>query len=192
MHDFTLSIPIHLEVSEGRPMARSTDVAERFEKRHDNVLRDIRELEVPEKWRLLNFEESSYFNEQNKEQPGYDMTRDGFTLLVMGWTGSRAMQFKIAYLEAFNRMEAELQTRAGVLPTHRHIRLLERLAELEGFRAETLAQRLENRPFKSPRPLTQEERERMQELRMQGFSLSRIARETGRSPRSVTRVVGGR
>ncbi len=196
MHDFTLSIPIHLEVSEGRPMAQSTDVAEHFEKQHKNVLRDIRELEIPEEYRQLNFEPTFIQvdtpNGGKRMDPAIDMTRDGFTLLVMGWTGTRAMQFKIAYLEAFNRMEMELQTRAGVLPTHRHIRLLERLAELEGFRAETLAQRLENRPFKSPRPMTQEERVRMQELRMQGLSLSHIARETGRSPRSVTRVLGGR
>jgi len=187
-----LTIPIHLEITDGRPTARSTAVAEHFEKQHKNILRDIQSLEVPREWHRLNFEPISYADLYSREQPGYDMTRDGFTLLAMGWTGGKAMQFKIAYLEAFNRMETELLTKSGVMPTHRHIRLLERVAELEAFRAETLAQQLENRPFKSPRPMTPEERERMRELRAQGLSFCRIARETSRSPRSVTRVLGGR
>ncbi|MBF0146093.1 MAG: Rha family transcriptional regulator [Magnetococcales bacterium] len=188
-----LIVPIHLEISNGRPTARSTDVAEHFEKRHDNVLRNIRGLEIPDEWRLLNFEETYIQvktpNGGTRMDPAIDMTRDGFTVLVMGWTGAKAMQFKIAYLEAFNRMEAELQTRAGTLPTHRHIKLLERLAELEAFRAETLAQRLENRPHRSPRPLTPEERTRMTAMHQQGFSLYRIARETGRHTKTVARAI---
>ena len=76
-----------------------------FEKRHDNVLRDIKEFIVDESFGLLNFEESSYINSQNKEQPEYLMTRDGFTLLAMGFTGEKAMQWKIKYAEAFNTME---------------------------------------------------------------------------------------
>ena len=74
-----------------------------FEKR--NVLRDIKEFIVDESFGLLNFEESSYINSQNKEQPEYLMTRDGFTLLAMGFTGAKAMQWKIKYAEAFNTME---------------------------------------------------------------------------------------
>ncbi|MEO5328752.1 MAG: Rha family transcriptional regulator [Magnetococcus sp. THC-1_WYH] len=103
-----LTFPIHLEITNGRPTARSIDVAEHFEKRHDNVLRDIRALEIPDEYRLLNFEETFVQVETPKGgtrmDPAFDMTRDGFTLLVMGWTGGKAMQFKIAYLEAFNRM----------------------------------------------------------------------------------------
>ena len=76
-----------------------------FEKRHDNVLRDIKEFIVDESFGLLNFEESSYINSQNKEQPEYLMTRDGFTLLAMGFTGAKAMQWKIKYPEAYNTME---------------------------------------------------------------------------------------
>ena len=76
-----------------------------FEKRHDNVLRDIKEFIVDESFGLLNFEESSYINSQNKEQPEYLITRDGFTLLAMGFTGAKAMQWKIKYAEAFNTME---------------------------------------------------------------------------------------
>lgn len=86
----------------------SLDVAETFEKRHDNVLKDIRELECSGEFRLLNFEESFYYNNQNHRQPMYYMTRDGFTLLAMGYTGEKAMRFKEAYIRQFNAMEKVL------------------------------------------------------------------------------------
>lgn len=76
----------------------SLDVAETFEKRHDNVLKDIRDLECSQTFRLLNFEESSYLNSQNRKQPMFFITRDGFTLLAMGYTGEKAMIFKEAYI----------------------------------------------------------------------------------------------
>ena len=87
----------------------SLDVAETFEKKHYHVLRDIKELECSEEFRLSNFGESSYRNSQNKKQPMYYMTRDGFTLLVMGYTGHKAMKFKEAYIKQFNAMEKQLK-----------------------------------------------------------------------------------
>ena len=54
-------------------------VAKFFEKRHDNVLQDIKRLDCSEEFRLLNFKESHYINEQGKKQPCVNMTRDGFT-----------------------------------------------------------------------------------------------------------------
>ena len=83
-------------------------MAETFEKRHDNILRDIRDLECSEEFRLLNFEESYYMNSQNKKQPMCFMTRDGFTMLVMGYNGEKAMRFKEAYIRQFNAMEKAL------------------------------------------------------------------------------------
>lgn len=89
-------------------------VAEVFEKRHDHVLRDIRYLLSPEsgmsrEFGLSNFGESSYMNSQGKKQPCYCMTRDGFTFLVMGYTGKKAAQFKEAYIKRFNEMENFIQ-----------------------------------------------------------------------------------
>lgn len=86
----------------------SLDIADTFGKRHDNVLKDIRELECSDRFRLLNFEESTYLNQQNHKQPMYYITRDGFTLLAMGYTGEKAMQFKEAYIRQFNAMEKAL------------------------------------------------------------------------------------
>lgn len=87
----------------------SLDVAETFGKRHDNVLKDIRELDCSDEFRLLNFEESTYLNSQNKKQPMYYMTRDGFAILVMGYNGEKAMRFKEAYIKQFNAMEKALR-----------------------------------------------------------------------------------
>ena len=87
----------------------SLDVAETFEKDHKNILRDIRQLECSDEFRRLNFEQSEYLNGQNHKQPMYYMTRDGFTILVMGYTGEKAMRFKEAYIKQFNAMEKTLR-----------------------------------------------------------------------------------
>lgn len=98
--------------------ALSTDIAKFFGKRHDNVVRDIENLisKLPAA-RVLNFEETKVEIATNLENiaskliKAYRMTRDGFTLLVMGWTGERALQFKLAWLDAFNAMEKQLYER---------------------------------------------------------------------------------
>ena len=86
----------------------SLDVAETFEKEHRNVLKDIRELPCSEEFRLLNFVQSEYVNQQNHKQPMYYITKDGFTLLAMGYNGEKAMRFKEAYIKQFNAMEKAL------------------------------------------------------------------------------------
>ena len=92
-----------------RPAVTSLDVAETFGKLHQHVLRDIRELGCSEEFRLSNFGQSSYENAQGHKQPMFIITRDGFTLLAMGYTGELAMKFKEAYIKQFNAMEAALQ-----------------------------------------------------------------------------------
>lgn len=86
----------------------SLDVAETFEKEHRRVLQDIREMNCSEEFRLHNFVQSSYENSQGHKQPLFLMTRDGFTLLVMGYSGEKAMKFKEAYIRQFNAMEKVL------------------------------------------------------------------------------------
>lgn len=90
--------------------ANSLLVAKMFEKRHDIVLRDVRNLDCSQEFRLLNFVESSYKNEQGKKQPCYDMTRDGFAFLVMGYRGKKAARFKEDYIRRFNQMESFIKT----------------------------------------------------------------------------------
>jgi anti-repressor protein len=97
----------------------SLKVAEVFKKNHRDVLKAIRELlegmrktsQAPEM-----FIEYHYTNRQNGQTyPMYYMNRDGFTLLAMGFTGSKAIEFKLAYIQAFNQLEQE--SRLGVPQT---------------------------------------------------------------------------
>lgn len=86
----------------------SLDVAETFGKEHKRVMQDIRELDCSEEFREHNFVPISYTDSINRKKPMFVMTRDGFTLLAMGYTGEKAMQFKEAYIKQFNAMEKAL------------------------------------------------------------------------------------
>ncbi len=87
----------------GFPITTSLKVAEKFEKQHKDVLESIRNL-VAEKSAAKFFKETTYKN-RGKKYPMYEMDRDGFSLLVMGFTGEKALKWKIRYIEAFNAME---------------------------------------------------------------------------------------
>lgn len=104
---------INVENKEGQLVVGSREVAINFEKRHDSVLRDIENLMSnvgsPQNCGNL-FIESKYQNDQNKQwYKEYLLTRDGFTLLVMGFTGKEALQWKLKYIDAFNKMETALK-----------------------------------------------------------------------------------
>lgn len=94
---------------EERTVVTSLDVAETFGKSHKNVLRDIETLGCSNEFNRLNFEPISYKDSMHRKQKAYAMTRDGFTLLVMGYTGELAMKFKEAYIKQFNAMEKALR-----------------------------------------------------------------------------------
>ena len=86
-------------------------VAETFEKEHRNVLKSIRKLMSATNVAVAQmFDETTYVNEQGKEQPMFFMNRDGFTLLAMGFSGEKALEFKVKYINAFNKMETELKS----------------------------------------------------------------------------------
>lgn len=95
----------------------SLQVAEKFEKRHDNVMRSIEGLLKNEETHKM-FKKSSYMEEQNNQRyPMYLMNRDGFSLLVMGFTGKKALEWKLQYIKAFNQMERfirEKETQAWI------------------------------------------------------------------------------
>lgn len=100
-------------------LTNSLLVAEKFGKEHQHILRDIRNLiggmsnfgETP------YFVETSYIHEQNgREYPMYVMNRDGFTLLAMGFTGEKALKFKLEYINAFNQMEETINSGVHHVP----------------------------------------------------------------------------
>lgn len=97
------------------PNMRTTSrvVSEKFGKMHKNVLRDIENIlkETPENFNRLNFEPVDYLDAKGEARPMYELTRDGFVLLAMGFTGPAAMEWKVRFIEAFNMMEAELSAK---------------------------------------------------------------------------------
>ncbi|MEO0955703.1 MAG: phage regulatory protein/antirepressor Ant, partial [Pseudomonadota bacterium] len=95
-----------VKVIDGKPMADSLTVAEVFGKRHDDVMRAVRNMDCSSEFRDRNFAGSTYRPENGRrDYPLYNMTRDGFTFLVMGFTGAKAAQWKEAYIDAFNKLE---------------------------------------------------------------------------------------
>lgn len=100
---------------EGRVVVDSRDVARIFDKEHRNVLRSIAGLKaagMSDEFARLNFEPGTYKDANNQDRRMYWMTRDGFCMLAMGFTGPRAMRFKETYIRAFNVME-QLLSRSG-------------------------------------------------------------------------------
>ena len=98
-------------------LTTSLKVAEVFEKEHKHVLDAVRKLFTAENSAVKQmFQESTYLNERNQSQPMFVMNRDGFTLLAMSFNGKKALDFKIAYIDAFNTMEAELKDKKPALP----------------------------------------------------------------------------
>ena len=102
-----------VSIVSGSPVVSSLSVAEHFEKQHKNVLRQIDALksDLAADITGLNFEPSEYTDPTGRTLPSYNLSRDGFTLLAMGFTGKKALAWKVRYIEAFNAMEAQLRGR---------------------------------------------------------------------------------
>lgn len=83
-------------------------VADVFGKVHRDVIRAIEQLECSEEFSLRNYAQSEYTTERGKTYKCFDMTRDGFTFLCMGFTGKKAAEWKEKYISAFNEMEKGL------------------------------------------------------------------------------------
>lgn len=100
---------VYLERDEA--VCSSLDVSRSFGKRHDNVLRSIGGLLENEETQKM-FKKLNYVDSQNKQKyPMYLMNRDGFSLLVMGFTGKKALDWKLKYINAFNQMEKIIRER---------------------------------------------------------------------------------
>ena len=101
---------------DGEAVADSRKVAEVFEKEHKDVLKrtytlgDQLYLAGQREWTERNFAPSSYTDPTGRSLRCFHMTRDGFSLLAMGFTGKRALEFKLGFIQAFNAMEDELRS----------------------------------------------------------------------------------
>lgn len=99
-----------VKITNNQVTTTSKQIADVFGKEHKNILAAINSLDIPEDFRGLNFKPSKYQSQNRNGQtlPCYEITRDGFTLLAMGFTGKKAMEWKIKYINAFNAMEKAL------------------------------------------------------------------------------------
>lgn len=111
-----------------QPTTTSKILADRFNKVHRDVVRAINNLDIPEDFRVRNFAQSKFKadNINGLEYDCYEMTRDGFTLLAMGFTGKKAMEWKVKFIEAFNAMETRLKAiyPCGEVAVREHTRSL--------------------------------------------------------------------
>lgn len=101
---------IILQNKNGQILASSREVAEKFGKNHDKVCRDIRNLLKSQPTKLaIEFIESEYISDRGRTYTEFLMTKNGFSLLCMGFTGKKAFEWKLKYIDAFNKMEALLK-----------------------------------------------------------------------------------
>lgn len=97
--------------SGNRLITTSLAISNNFNKKHKDVLRAVENLECSQEFRKRNFAPTSYKTSQGKVLPAYEITRDGFVFLCMGFTGAQAALWKEKYIEAFNALEAEIHRR---------------------------------------------------------------------------------
>lgn len=121
---------INLVEKGGEYFVSSREVAERFEKRHKNVLRDIDSMQVSESFNRLNFEPIFEPDQYGRSQRMILMSKDGFMMLAMGFTGKEAMQWKENFITAFNKMESFIKEKVPLLE--------QRVKELENERTTLL------------------------------------------------------
>ncbi len=100
----------HVFVKNSKVITTSQYVASYFGKRHERVLDRIKKLDCSPEFTQHNFVLSEYTDSTGRKLPMYEMTKDGFVFLVMGFTGKKAAQFKEAYIAEFNKMEAALNS----------------------------------------------------------------------------------
>ena len=104
----------HVVLRSGQPFVSSLDIARHFDKAHKDVLRAIDRIvgETGPEFAERNFTPSDYIDQTGRKLRAFELTRDGFSFLVMGFTGSAATQWKLRYVEAFNAMETEIRRAA--------------------------------------------------------------------------------
>ena len=98
-----------LRNQEGKTVTTSLIIADVFSKEHDKVCRDIKSLGCSKEFSLANFGESVYTNIRGKQYPMYEITKDGFSMLVMGYTGAKAFECKEKFINEFNKREILLK-----------------------------------------------------------------------------------
>ena len=180
-----------VRLSGDRLITTSLAVSQHFNKKHQHILEAIRNLECSPEFGASNFRLSSYTTSQGKQLPMYEITRDGFSFLCMGFTGAQAAAWKEKYIAAFNAMEQELQQPASRLETH--------MAQLAAGMNTLLAQNRMVHKYIALLEMNQKGRRRIKRedeaiilrLRDEGLSQADIARLLRISATAVNRIIHG-
>jgi Rha family phage regulatory protein len=106
-----------LTAKDGVVKTTSLQIAEYFDKQHRNVLQSIQYLDCSKEFTQLNFQLSEYTDNTGRKLPMYEVTKDGFVFLVMGYRGKKAALFKEAYIQAFNLMQNQFAQDPQTAPT---------------------------------------------------------------------------
>lgn len=101
---------IILKEQNGQVLASSREIAEKFGKEHKDVLESIRNLTAENSAVKNMFKSSQYINSRGRTYDEFLMNRDGFSLLAMGFTGKKALEWKLKYISAFNEMEQRIKS----------------------------------------------------------------------------------
>ncbi|KAA5940505.1 Rha family transcriptional regulator [Pantoea sp. Bo_2] len=107
LESISTKIP-QISIREGHLVTTSLDVADFFNKQHKDILRKIDLLDSSPEFNRRNFAPVKYTDAKGEQRPAYEITKNGFVFLVMGFAGKKAAAFKEAYIAEFDRMEAEL------------------------------------------------------------------------------------
>lgn len=112
-----------VKLQNGVATVSSKEIADNFGKVHRDVLRAINNIQCSDEFRVRNFAQSYYTSEQGKKIPCFNITRDGFAFLCMGFTGNAAAEWKERYIAAFNSMEDYIKKDARDLTLTQSINL---------------------------------------------------------------------
>lgn len=146
---------------DGQLVVSSRQLAENFGKEHKNILRDIDFLvgQLKNEHTPKYFIFSEYQHEQNKQMyPEYLLTRDGFSLLVMGFTGQKALQWKLKYIEAFNQMEEHIKQQLDTTQLSPELQMFKQIFD------SVAKQQLEQQQIKTAVQETKEELQAVREV----------------------------
>lgn len=136
---------ITIKVENDQLLVSSLEVAENFGKNHKDVMRTIKNLVAQNCATKSAFYNGAYEN-RGKQYPMYYMNRDGFSLLVMGFTGSKALEWKLKYINAFNEMEQKLSNIKDSYMIADHIKRAKRWIEEQEEKQALLAENAELKP----------------------------------------------
>jgi Rha family phage regulatory protein len=146
MYNTTISSDNLVSIVDNQTTTTSLKIAEYFGKDHSKVLSKIKSLDCSQEFTQANFGVSNYIDDSGKSNPMYNITKDGFVFLTMGFTGAKASKFKEQYIAEFNRMEAQLKNQLQPTPQLSTLQIIElaRESELGRLAAEKKVQELQS------------------------------------------------